>query len=782
MRKRRTRSNITGVITVEEETVSSVCSVDVIEPADRKEMKIKIAVPDQLKEPESATPGFLLQSAPRIMRYSGHEAEWDCQNVANQESGKSVNLQIKATAQIGFEKALNASSSEREKDSEAMEVGQNRNIKSSLSLSSAHTSGKEVISVRPSPMVKEIGSFTTYQPFLSTIGSSSSDGERVLSNRMRTNSCEKEMMSRFGYNPGTDSFTSRSISQYSSPRKGLHPVGQSNLLKAERRTYRYNEDKKPLVARTTNCLTKNIHTVNSLSLPPSLSPSLPNTIELDNVPSPPQLILGISSLSSRDANSPPLAPTGGEPVNFLSSTYLTEINALSQQDRGDQKEKPIKQAKERFRPPPITTYKESDQFTLLAMRKEYPLLIQDFSSTHEIAGLKSIFNYKYLMQPDDPLPNRKTIIIHPFSLSCSGSTILVKKAKDTALNNSIELKKNGGNNGNGNVSIEEVDERLSQNIGSVFFNTIADASSSKDSSANNSRKSSPLNIPNSNNSSEHDLRAAMNAANEVQRTTDFPAFIDVSASTSVYYLTHNMSMVPTGSTKCKAYPPIRREFQQDALWDAINDNSIFVTSGHMPVDPVLRDKSRGDFYRSMAGINSMEFFLPAFLTESMRRAAQDKTEKGAGYDNFDANPMKQPQVPVKNLMKKVLKSLPQVLCVEPSKLLGINEIKGSIAVGMDADFCIFDPFASFTVKKEVKPNSPVNNMANKIDDASSVGQNIEEGTTTDGTRETYSKYKGGLYDGAKMQGVVKQTYVRGRLVFDMGKFDGVCQGKILERL
>ena len=149
-----------------------------------------------------------------------------------------------------------------------------------------------------------------------------------------------------------------------------------------------------------------------------------------------------------------------------------------------------------------------------------------------------------------------------------------------------------------------------------------------------------------------------------------------------------MGMVDTGETKCKAYPPIRRQFQQEGLWEAVHGNDLMVTSGHMPVDPELKDRRNGDFYRSMPGINSLEYFLPALFTEMMvRERIRDEELK-----EEDGTRRVVPILPDNtHLENRCLKMLPHYVCVAPSKLLGIEEKKGSIVKGLDADFCIWDP-------------------------------------------------------------------------------------------
>ena len=52
-----------------------------------------------------------------------------------------------------------------------------------------------------------------------------------------------------------------------------------------------------------------------------------------------------------------------------------------------------------------------------------------------------------------------------------------------------------------------------------------------------------------------------------------------------------------------------------ALWDYIKKGTLdFVTSGHMPTDPVLKLSKDGDFYSALPGVSSIELLLPAFWT------------------------------------------------------------------------------------------------------------------------------------------------------------------------
>ena len=86
------------------------------------------------------------------------------------------------------------------------------------------------------------------------------------------------------------------------------------------------------------------------------------------------------------------------------------------------------------------------------------------------------------------------------------------------------------------------------------------------------------------------------------------------------------------------------------------------------------------------------------------------------------------------------------LCGFPAKLARLDQ-KGSIAVGKDADLVVFDPEASFTV------------------DAKTL----------------HHRHKVTPYDGEVLRGVVRQTYLRGTLVYDQGRFVNLHQGKLLAR-
>ena len=88
----------------------------------------------------------------------------------------------------------------------------------------------------------------------------------------------------------------------------------------------------------------------------------------------------------------------------------------------------------------------------------------------------------------------------------------------------------------------------------------------------------------------------------------------------------------------------------------------------------------------------------------------------------------------------------ELLCWNPSRRFGLDR-KGDIAEGFDADLVLFDPDESFVV-------------------------DAQESESTQG----YSPF-----DGVELTGRVKQTFLRGELIYDHGNLVGAPRGKYLKR-
>jgi allantoinase len=173
--------------------------------------------------------------------------------------------------------------------------------------------------------------------------------------------------------------------------------------------------------------------------------------------------------------------------------------------------------------------------------------------------------------------------------------------------------------------------------------------------------------------------------------------VRVSAETCPHYLTFAAEEIPDGATQFKCCPPIREAANREALWGRLLAGEIdCVVSDHSPCTADLKHAGTGDFAEAWGGIASLQLGLPAVWTAARRR-----------------------DVP-----------LPQIvewMSARPAALAGLAR-KGAIAVGRDADLCVFAPDDSFVV------------------DAAALRH-----------RNAVS-----AYDGQRLTGVVRRTWLRGR--------------------
>jgi allantoinase len=126
--------------------------------------------------------------------------------------------------------------------------------------------------------------------------------------------------------------------------------------------------------------------------------------------------------------------------------------------------------------------------------------------------------------------------------------------------------------------------------------------------------------------------------------------------TCPHYLTFTDEDVTGTLFKCA--PPIRGREHREALWDGLRSGALsMVVSDHSPSPPNLKE---GDFATAWGGISSLQIRLPATWT-------------GASTRGFG------------------LTDLAGWLALAPARLAGLDDRKGSIEIGRDADFVVFDP-------------------------------------------------------------------------------------------
>jgi allantoinase len=191
----------------------------------------------------------------------------------------------------------------------------------------------------------------------------------------------------------------------------------------------------------------------------------------------------------------------------------------------------------------------------------------------------------------------------------------------------------------------------------------------------------------------------------------------VSVETCPHYLTFAAEEIADGATDFKCAPPIRERENREKLWAALGDGTIdLVATDHSPCPPKMKLREEGDFLRAWGGIASLQLSLPAVWTQARLR----------GYS---------------------LTHIVKWMCSAPAKLAGLAKRKGSIDLGCDADFVLWDPEASFRVNVE----------------------RLEH------------RHKLTPYAERELFGVVAATFLRGKKIFERGKFCGAVEGQVLVR-
>ncbi len=193
--------------------------------------------------------------------------------------------------------------------------------------------------------------------------------------------------------------------------------------------------------------------------------------------------------------------------------------------------------------------------------------------------------------------------------------------------------------------------------------------------------------------------------------------LPITVETCPHYLCFAAENIPYGATQFKCCPPIRERENQEQLWASLREGLIeMVVSDHSPCPPEMKLADSGDFMRAWGGISSLQLRLPVMWTAARRR----------GY-SFD--------------------HLAKWLCTAPAQLVGLQNRKGTIGPGRDADLVIWNPEATFRVDPAI----------------------------------LYHRHKLTAYTGQVLSGLVETTFQRGKKVFDRGQFPAGPTGAVLKR-
>ena len=142
--------------------------------------------------------------------------------------------------------------------------------------------------------------------------------------------------------------------------------------------------------------------------------------------------------------------------------------------------------------------------------------------------------------------------------------------------------------------------------------------------------------------------------------------LPITVETCPHYLSFDAETIGEGATQFKCCPPIREADNRERLWQALAAGDIdCVVSDHSPCTPELKRLDVGDFGLAWGGVSSLQLGLPAVWTEARSRGLS-------------------------------LSDVVRWMAEQPARMAGLRT-KGRLAVGADADFCIFAPDESATV-------------------------------------------------------------------------------------
>jgi allantoinase len=187
----------------------------------------------------------------------------------------------------------------------------------------------------------------------------------------------------------------------------------------------------------------------------------------------------------------------------------------------------------------------------------------------------------------------------------------------------------------------------------------------------------------------------------------------LSVETCPHYLHLAAEDIAKGATLCKCAPPIRSRENREALWQGMREGII---------DLVVTDHSPCP--PAMKRLDEGNF-RTAWGGISSLSVALPVMWTEASWRGF------------------TLMDVTRWMAEGPARLTGCHARKGRLAAGYDADLVVFDPEAEFQVTEErlhyQHPLSP--------------------------------------YLGERLRGMVKATYLRGKLIFAEGKFLGEPSGR-----
>jgi len=177
--------------------------------------------------------------------------------------------------------------------------------------------------------------------------------------------------------------------------------------------------------------------------------------------------------------------------------------------------------------------------------------------------------------------------------------------------------------------------------------------------------------------------------------------LKITAETCPQYLLFDANSIPDGATMYKCAPPIREMANNLQLKQALASGILdFIGTDHSPAPPEIKELQSGNLANAWGGIAGIQFLLSASWT-----ALKDHL---------------------------TLEQFIPLVTSHPAQFLKIDDRKGKIAPGFDADLVIWQPEQSFEVRQE----------------------------------DVLFRHKISPYIGRELYGQIVSTYISGKLAFN----------------
>lgn len=188
--------------------------------------------------------------------------------------------------------------------------------------------------------------------------------------------------------------------------------------------------------------------------------------------------------------------------------------------------------------------------------------------------------------------------------------------------------------------------------------------------------------------------------------------LPLTAETCPHYIYFEAETIPNNNTLYKCAPPIREHQNNQKLKKAFKTGVLdFVASDHSPAPPNLKEIESGNLIKAWGGISSLQYLVSAAWTSLKREIT--------------------------------LEEFIPLLTENPAKYLGIQNKKGWLKKGMDADFTVWSPEENFLVEK----------------------------------KDNQHRHKISPYTGTTLYGKINATFVNGIAVFNNNQLQNKTVGK-----